>query len=162
MVHFLFFCLASVGLTAILVDGAVFASIRRYFAVEADRIRRRRERKNLPTWFSLYEAVHEILSCYQCCGFWSGLFCSLYLLTSQPFWNGLSADPWLLLNSFFAVLLCGFVGSLLATVYLHGIEYVFSYRVLAQRSTPPEPLQPEPTLPESALPEPETVADTTK
>ena len=143
MVYFLFFCLASVGLTAILVDGAIFSSLRRYVAEETERIRRRRERKNLPPSFTLYEAAHEILGCHQCCGFWAGLLCSPYLLTSEPFWNGLSMGPRLLVNYLFAVFFCGLVGSLLATFYLRSIEYVFAYTVLAQRSTPVLPEQME-------------------
>jgi len=144
MTHLLFFCLASVGLTAILVDGSIFLPLRRHVAEEADKIRRRREKKSLPPSFTLFETAHEILRCYQCCGFWSGLFCSHYLLTSEPFGNGL-------LNSFFVVLFGGFAGSLLATLYLKVIEYVFSYTILAQRSTPLVPQEEISAEPEEVL-----------
>ena len=153
MVYFLFFCLASVGLTAILVDGTIFLPLRRRVAEETDRVRRRRERKGLSSSFSLYETVHEILGCYQCCGFWAGLFCSPYLLTTPPFWNGLPASPRLILNSLFAVLLCGFVGSLLATVYLKSFLYVHLHTLLAETSLP------QPPKPEDIPAEPENVVE---
>ena len=131
MVHLFFFCLASVGLTVILVDGTVFLPLRRYFADEATKIRRHRERKNLSPSFSLFETIHEILSCHQCCGFWAGLFCSPYLLTSEPFRG---AWP---VNNLFTVFFCGLTTSLLAIFYLRGVDYVFSYAALANRTMPP-------------------------
>jgi hypothetical protein len=64
---FLLFCCAVIGLTNIIVDPAViFKPIRDFIAKKA-------ETNKIIAFFN------ELLSCYQCTGFWVGLLCGAIL-----------------------------------------------------------------------------------
>ena len=153
MVDFLIFCMATVGLTAILVDGKIFAPFRERLE---NHVRAQEERqqanivhggKKRRTWSSF---LLDILSCYQCCGFWSGLFCGVILTISQFYMNSLLASKFgewhqfgkcgtVLFLHFYAALfwlMCGLVGSFLATVYLMIVELVFAKTMLCRRTNP--------------------------
>jgi len=93
MTNLIFHILASVGLTAILIDGKIFNKPRELVS------------KYIPF-------VHEIFTCYQCCGFWSGVVCIILLQHTIIY------APWL-------ILCYGFVGSVSATMYLMLIELVY-------------------------------------
>jgi len=166
MVDFLIFCMATVGLTAILVDGKIFAPFR-------ERLERRvhvqdeyqeaniarggkgalRPATRRRTWSGF---LLDILTCYQCCGFWSGLFCGLFLVTSRFFgisnwvdmlnmysvgWKLMDSDSYLCIHlaAAFFWLMCGLAGSFLAVVYRMFVELIFEKTMLCRRTTPEPP-----------------------
>lgn len=93
------FCLASIGLTHILVDSTLFQPVRDWISTNAER--------NLPTWAA--EKIKKLIGCYQCMGFWCGLFTG---------WMTFGLNLWVML-------LCGFSSSFLsiwAALYLNKIE----------------------------------------
>ena len=135
MANFFLFGLASIGMTLILVRGRVFASFRDYFALRSDRIRQKRDRKQLPPSFTLIEFIHELLGCVQCTGFWCGVFCGLFLLTSEIFWSwGGLIDPVYLINRILMLFCCGAAGSFLAMVGDIFGEWLFFSKELTARA----------------------------
>ena len=89
MVEFLLFCIATVGMTSIIVQGVIFLPFRRFIGNWAERVHQDREQKahaanQIPRW-SLIEWFNELINCAQCTGFWCGLFCGLFLLTSENY-----------------------------------------------------------------------------
>lgn len=141
MFPFLLFCLATVGLTAILVDGVIFAPLRNWISREAQA--RRELRENLrskagkgkgSSKSSIFEFVESILSCYQCCGFWSGMACGIYLITAFSE-IGTPNRSWAVLNTLTMWLCAGLAGSLLAHVYLVTIELIFSATMFVKKYT---------------------------
>ena len=54
--------LGSVGMTTIIVEGVIFVPVKNFL------------KKFMP------EAIMKLLDCHQCCGFWSGLFISLFFM----------------------------------------------------------------------------------
>ncbi len=125
MIAFLLFCLASVGTTAILVDGKIFAGFRQRLAERIELSRRRSEKSGREAGWSFSECLHGILGCYQCCGFWSGLFCGLFLIPDESL-------VYVLLFWF----CCGAAGSILAHVYLMFVELIFALTMLVRSKTP--------------------------
>ncbi|MDR0870990.1 MAG: DUF1360 domain-containing protein [Planctomycetaceae bacterium] len=83
MEHFLLFCLASAGMTSIVVKGSIFRPFRDWLADETERTAHRREKRGLPPAFSLFGFVNDLISCVQCTGFWCGIFCGLFLVSSD-------------------------------------------------------------------------------
>lgn len=65
--NFILYCMATIGLTNILLDSNLFAPVRDFL------------QKHLPT------KVYEVFECHQCMGFWSGLLTGFILITSNPF-----------------------------------------------------------------------------
>ena len=138
MVDFLIFCMATVGLTAILVDGKIFAPLREWLE------KRARTPKDRRTWAGF---LLDILTCYQCCGFWSGLFCGV-LLTVSRFINifeilylitisstsGQSDETLHIMFALLFWLMCGLAGSFLATVYLMFVELIYAKTMLCRRT----------------------------
>lgn len=94
-VMFLWFCFASIGLTNIMVHGTIFDVIK---------LRPWLKEKMKPEHFQVFE-------CYECSGFWAGMFCGLFFL---PF-------GWYLLLP-----VCGFTGSFLGKTYTDLMLYVES------------------------------------
>ncbi|HBT77947.1 MAG TPA: hypothetical protein DEB39_13720 [Planctomycetaceae bacterium] len=169
----LFFGLASVGLTAILVDGELFRPMRESFHRKAEKVRRNRELGHSIGWrFS--EWASKILSCYQCCGFWCGLLCGILIFTPPEchiIWYQLHHVPrvhgigfieewtwdpvipyraWLVFTPF--LLCCGWTASLLSWLFvlLHNaframMEY---YIAITPRTAQPEEPQTEDATPE--------------
>ncbi len=161
MTDLLFFCMATVGLTAILVDGKIFQPFRERLENRVRKQERRREKsggnaENVPrTWSAFFLGI---ITCYQCCGFWSGLFCGLFFTLSRfvfapPCFVLTGVNPMLEIIEvqrvelvFFAPffwLLCGFVGSFLATVYLMLVELIFAKTMLCRRTNPELPPEEE-------------------
>lgn len=139
MEFLLLFCLASVGLTAILVDGVIFAQVRNWVAQEAQARRDQRPKTKKSSksgsQSSVFEFIESILSCYQCCGFWSGLFCGIFLLTSFSE-IGTESRSWAVLHTLMMWLCAGLAGSILSHVYLVCVELLFSLTMLAKRIAP--------------------------
>lgn len=82
MMMFLAFILASVGLTMIVVDGAIFAKWRGWIVQKG------------PDW------LKKLVSCYQCAGWWLSLLVGSFM---QPFVGHLC---WIV-----GTIACGFIGS---------------------------------------------------
>ncbi|MDR1959985.1 MAG: DUF1360 domain-containing protein [Planctomycetaceae bacterium] len=138
MIAFFLFCLASVGLTAILVDGKVFQPFRERVersVIQVERQRADGKRSKRRTWIEFFWGI---LTCYQCCGFWSGLFCGVFLwfCLSLERLAPLSDDVktvWLVFSPFF-VLICGFAGSLLSHTFLQFFELLFYKKEFYRRT----------------------------
>ncbi|MDR1493515.1 MAG: DUF1360 domain-containing protein [Planctomycetaceae bacterium] len=135
------FCMAAVGLTAILVDGKIFQPLRERLEKN---VRDYEERWNVNfkdlkpprTWSGFF---FSIITCYQCCGFWSGLFCgafpatcNLILVFEMP--RPIPAIVFRCFCVLFFWLLCGFAGSFLSTVYLMFVEWIFAKTELCRRT----------------------------
>lgn len=95
MALLIMFAIATIGLTNTLVHGKILDLIG--FREYAE--------KHLPEWFN------EMIKCYECTGFWSGVFMALlaYFCMSIPFW-------W--------VIPCGFAGSVVSSFYTEVIFYL--------------------------------------
>lgn len=106
--EFFLFVLGVVGMTHIIVDASIFQWLRDLFD------------KRLP------EKVAKGIHCYQCTGFWCGLFCGWALLSNTAWWP-LPYFEWLLPypESFMKVFVAGCAGSLLANfmaIYMNYLE----------------------------------------
>lgn len=67
MVDFLFFALASIGMTHIVVDSHIMSFFRKWV-------------KNI-----FPENISKIVDCYQCSGMWCGFICSLMIFETNIF-----------------------------------------------------------------------------
>ena len=93
MALFILFMLSAIGMSHIIIDGSIFASTRNFL------------KTRLP------ESVYTIFECYICCGFWTGVFAGMVLITFNPF----------------GAFLCGCAGSFLSNLaasFLNLIESV--------------------------------------
>lgn len=88
MANFLLFSIATIGLTNILVHGRILDVITI-------------KNKSLRYWITIPNFIKEILGCYECTGFWSGLFCGAFFV--HPHW-------WM-------IILYGFAGSVFSQTY---------------------------------------------
>lgn len=134
MFPFFLFCLATVGLTAILIDGTIFAPFRERLAAESQFLQEKRRENDLPEHKSVKETLHNILGCYQCCGFWSGLFCGFFFSFLMPLhlvgWGIFKLPLFFILLFFY-----GTAGSILAHIYRVLLELVFVATVYLQKAT---------------------------
>ncbi len=131
MFEFLLFVVATVGLTAILVDGKIFAFFREKLFERARFLREKRERLKLRPNFTFTEFFEGILTCYQCCGFWSGLLCGLFLVVSFTK-LGPDAPRLALVHTLLLWFCCGAAGSVLAHVYYWCIELISALTLLVK------------------------------
>jgi len=129
--------MGSIGLTAILVDGKIFQPLREALEWNVIAATKRFEKiKNRPevmprTWSGFLLAI---LTCYQCCGFWSGLFCGLFLTFSH--WLLLLTSTIQVVYAAFFELMCGFAGSFLAVVYIKLLDLIHEKTMLCIRTNP--------------------------
>ncbi len=133
MTDFFLFCFASIGMTLILVRGSIFLPVRRYFVEKTDRIHRRRQKKGLPPGLTTTEFLHDLIHCVQCMGFWCGLFCGFFLLTSDGYWMrdfGLR----FVFNRSLMLFCCGAAGSFLSSVADIFLEWLFFSKILRERT----------------------------
>jgi len=146
MVDFFIFCLATVGLSAILVHGEIFLPLRawlekhrspeeRHADIRGGGIQRHEIQRRTWSGFLL-----KMLSCYQCCGFWSGLFCGIFPTGSRivPLFAFREFYPYLLLAPLLW-LMCGFAGSFLAVAYINIVDLIIAKREFYLRNTPEPP-----------------------
>lgn len=104
MTDILLFIFAVIGLTHIIVDSKIFESPREWI-------------KGKESW--LFKKVAEAIECYQCSGFWCGLFCGSIFIS-----------PASILGSILWVLLSGFAGSFLASWGASYLQYLESQIVV--------------------------------
>jgi hypothetical protein len=121
-------------MTLILVRGTLFQPFRNFLADGAERIRIRREKKGLPSGFTFTEFLLGLLSCAQCTGFWSGLFCGIFFITSDTCWIWLnSISNRYLFNRILMLFCCGAAGSFLSVVGDIFLEWLFFSKMLLMR-----------------------------
>jgi len=82
MTSLILFILGSIGLTKIVIDGSIAHPFREW-------VRETKPVYKVPGFITKLTKVQEIeiadlISCPQCCGFWSGIFCGV--LTLIPAW----------------------------------------------------------------------------
>jgi len=123
MVDFLIFCIATVGMTSIIVQGVIFLPFRQFVGDWAEQIYLRREQTGKVSRRSLVEWFNELINCAQCTGFWCGLFCGLILVSPET-----SGAKVILM-----VFCCGLGGSFLASFGCNAIEWVFYHTMNARR-----------------------------
>lgn len=99
LVTFIWFCLATIGLTNIIVHGVIM-----------DEIKVRG--KSLRGWLHSWDFTKKLSTCYECSGFWAGLICGCFFL---PFGWSLVLLP-----------VCGFAGSMLGKTYTDMMFYLES------------------------------------
>ena len=136
MVEFLLFCIATVGMTSIIVQGVIFQPFRQFIGDWAEKIhtmkagnaaqRSDRTRRSLVEWFN------ELINCAQCTGFWCGLFCGLFLLSSDAFWIT-EGDGRQAVNRLVMWFCCGLGGSFLSSLGCNVIDWVFYRKMNALR-----------------------------
>jgi hypothetical protein len=136
MVEFLLFCIATVGMTSIIVQGAIFMPFRQYIENLAETGRQRRaqaaQEPHRILQKPLVEWLHELINCAQCTGFWCGLFCGLFLLSPDSNWIA-ETNVWQILNRLIVWLCCGFGGSFLAPLGCNIIDWIFYRKMNALR-----------------------------
>ncbi|MDR0336546.1 MAG: DUF1360 domain-containing protein [Planctomycetaceae bacterium] len=134
MVDFLLFALASVGMTLILVRGTLFQPFRDFLVHRAERIRFNREQKGYSSGFTLTEFFLGLLSCAQCTGFWCGIFCGFFFITSDTCWVWLNnIHNRYLFNRILMLFCCGAAGSFLSVVGDIFLEWLFFSKMLLMR-----------------------------
>lgn len=72
MIEFIIFVVAAIGMGHIIVDGVIFNPLKKWLEKESQ--------FGLVTWTK--RKILEMMNCYQCSGFWSGLFVGLCLWLS--------------------------------------------------------------------------------
>lgn len=88
MIGLLFFALATIGLTNIIVHGRILDLIK----IGGNSIRE---------WMQSFEWSKQLFECYECTGFWAGLICGSMIVSHQ----------------FHVILMCGFAGSVIAQTF---------------------------------------------
>lgn len=99
MLNFILFVLSTIGLSSILVESVVFEPFRAWLKTTD-------KNHNLLIYFK--PKLSKIFSCFQCMGFWTGLFCGLILVSFNPI----------------IILCCGFAGSFLSPFSSTLINYL--------------------------------------
>lgn len=132
MADFLLFCFATVGMTLILVNGSIFQSFRDSLNRGVENLQQLREKKGISPSFTLLEFFHSLIHCPQCMGFWSGLFCGLFLLTSDTFALE-KGSSLLLFNRLFMFFCCGAAGSFLSMFADFLLNWLFFSKLYFER-----------------------------
>ncbi len=117
MILLILFLLSTIGLTDILVTGAIIGLIK----VQG---------KTLREWLNYWPWSAELFSCHQCTGFWSGVLNGLMLGICQlsPSW----------ITQFWIVLACGFAGSVVSSMYVQLVYLIEGHTPLGDIHEPTE------------------------
>ena len=126
MIEFALFCIATVGMTSIIVQGVLFQPLRQYMGGLAERSRLRREQAAKGRRRTLMEDLSELLNCAQCVGFWCGLLCGVFLVST----GCLTTTG---ISRFMMWLCCGFGGSFLSAFGCHALDWIFYRKMNALR-----------------------------
>jgi len=146
MTEFLLFCIATAGMTSIIIHGNILAPFRQFIGNWAENIRLRREQKiektgKVPPCRSCVEWFNDLINCAQCTGFWCGLFCGLFLIVPTGFYNAINVLPDLqaaiirghTYYYFFWWFCCGLGGSFLAPLGINLVDWIFYRKMNALR-----------------------------
>lgn len=96
---FLLFILTTIGMTNILVHGAILDIIVIF-------------KKTIREWLTCTSWSKILFECYECSGFWCGMISS-YLLLSEE-WK--------------IVVCCGFIGSVVSQLYTNITYHIFNFK----------------------------------
>lgn len=107
--HYLFFFLAVIGCTNIIVEGSIFNKPRDFINT------------HFPAFFK------ELIGCWQCCGTWIGAFFGWALLYSDPVLNELLQHVYFTKTSI--VVLSAFVGSCVAHYNALALQLIETFLV---------------------------------
>ena len=99
LVSFVLFCIATIGLTNIIVHGVVLDEIK----VSG---------KSIREWLHSRDFTRKLSTCYECSGFWAGMICACFFLSLD----------W----SLMFLPIYGFAGSMLGKTYTDLMFYVES------------------------------------
>lgn len=110
MLYMLLFAFGVIGITHIIVDGGVLRGFRNFVD------------KYCPSWFG------RLLACYQCSGFWVGVFIGAPLFHSMVKY-AVKDGPWYC-SWILAAFLCGGAGSFLATLGAAVLNYLEAKAVI--------------------------------
>ena len=132
MIEFLLFCIATVGMTSIIVQGVIFLPFRQLIGDWAERVHVRREQAGSVPHRSLVEWFNELINCAQCTGFWCGLFCGLFLISSDAFWIT-GDDLRQIINRLLMWFGCGVGGSFLSALGCNAVDWIFYHKMNALR-----------------------------
>ena len=136
MTEFFLYCIATVGITSIIIHGNILAPFRQMIGDWAEKVRERRELKMQATGKlprrRFVEWLNELINCAQCTGFWCGLFCGMILVPPVEFVVAHSNDL-SVLYSFFRLFCCGLGGSFLAPLGINLIDWIFYRKMNALR-----------------------------
>lgn len=148
------FCLAATGMTLIIVQGSIFEPLREILARKVEKLEQNRKEKNLSRKFTILESIHKILHCLQCTGFWCGIFCGFFLLTSDvlmsgytmqitqtsanfnnwlPLFNNIKIVRWIML-----LFCCGLTGSFLAPLGDLLLQWIYIAKELMTKQLIPD------------------------
>lgn len=156
MVDFLLFCFASVGMTLIVVNSVIFEPLRVRLHQAVERLEQRRRKKGMPPSFTLLEFFRGIVHCVQCMGFWSGLFCGLFLVTSDSLRFGPDANvARIIINRMLMLFCCGVAGSFLSMAGNLLLEWLFFSKQYFEHQT----LLSAESMSEQPMPEDERIED---
>ena len=111
MENLILFMLASIGMCHILVDSTFFMPVRDWI---------KKLNKTEPWCF-----IDKILSCYQCCGMWAGMFCGICLLIHWP----------VVFSDILVVFMAGCAGSFLSSISANYLNYLSARSIV---ELPPE------------------------
>ena len=119
-------------MTSIITQGVIFQPFRQWVGDRAEKMREKRaangkERRSVIEWFN------ELINCAQCTGFWCGLFCGLFLYTSDSYLVMHAKNDGQVVNRLLMLFCCGVGGSFLSALGCNYIEWVFYRKMNALR-----------------------------
>jgi hypothetical protein len=137
-------------MTSIIVQGVIFQPFRQFVGDWAAKIQERQElkaqgadkipRRSVVAWFCepFIEWFDKLVNCAQCTGFWCGLFCGLFFVSSNCLTVGLVPPGWKgtglpLLHYLLMWFCCGLGGSFLSALGCNVIDWVFYRKMNALR-----------------------------
>ena len=140
-------------MTSIIVQGVIFSPFRQFIGNWAEKIHHSREQAGKKHRRSFVEWFNELINCAQCTGFWCGLFCGMFLVTSESYWlegfgirkvvvmcmNPLESywtttfDTVKMVNRLLMWFCCGVGGSFLASLGCNMIDWFFYCKMNALR-----------------------------
>jgi hypothetical protein len=138
--RFTLFCLSTVGMTSIIVQGVIFQPFRDFISSRAEKKRQKREQIFLANGRLLRkfpaEWLNELIHCAQCTGFWCGLLCGFFLLPGpvEVSVGGYTAGSQSAMLFYCGTLFClGTAGSFLSALGCNVIDLVFYRKMNALR-----------------------------
>lgn len=113
IVHLFLFIFSVIGLTNVLIQGKIFddnhLGLRKFLKGTPEKLNQDGSVLEAKTDGFLGK-YSDVLDCYECTGFWSGLFFGLVLISFNPF----------------ILLVCGFAGSFISQFYYDLINLIIS------------------------------------